>query len=91
VWYIGLRICKLLCYLSTLILRSGIRMAVQDDARLSPDKKADEKHPSNMHTIFLADCTPYFQWMSMGTPLRFVYIRREISGTVNLQGLQSWK
>jgi hypothetical protein len=53
-------------------------MAVQDDALLRPDQKADKKHPSNMHTIFLADCTPYFQWMSMGTLLRFVYIGREI-------------
>jgi hypothetical protein len=23
-------------------------------------------HPSNMHTVFLADCSDYFQWQSVG-------------------------
>lgn len=25
-----------------------------------------QKHPSNMHTVFLGECTQYFQWMSIG-------------------------
>lgn len=52
-------------------------MAVQDEPKLSPDALEETmrasnishqngKHPSNMHTVFLGDCTPYFQWMSMG-------------------------
>ena len=52
-------------------------MAVQEEAQLSPDELQEStraahssdqngKHPSNMHTIFLGDCTVYFQWMSMG-------------------------
>lgn len=24
------------------------------------------RHPSNMHTVFLGECTQYFQWMSLG-------------------------
>lgn len=24
------------------------------------------KHPSNMHTVFLADCSDYFAWQSVG-------------------------
>lgn len=39
----------------------GVRRAPADE-----DKNEEGKHPSNMHTVFLGDCTPYFQWMSMG-------------------------
>lgn len=35
-------------------------MAEQDDAF------EQAPHASNMHTVFLGDCTQYFQWMSMG-------------------------
>ena len=27
---------------------------------------AAARHPSNMHTVFLSDCTDYFQWQSLG-------------------------
>lgn len=27
---------------------------------------ASKPHPSNMHTVFLADCSTYFQWQSFG-------------------------
>jgi hypothetical protein len=42
-------------------------MAVQEH-RVSPDDASSKgrAHPSNMHTVFLGDCSQYFQWMSMG-------------------------
>jgi hypothetical protein len=60
-------------------------MVVQDYAQMSPDATSSGKHPSNMHTIFLADCTLYFQWMSMGTSTTWVHVWRALSDTDTLQ------